>query len=258
MEAVSKRVQTVPALEKALDIMEYMANRGDFVTIKEIAADLSIPPATAYRTVNYLLSRNYLRQNVENEAEFFLGPQIQRLSDIISRQFDISAIAKPFMRQLAGQCGHTVQLGVLQEFQVVYIEQVLPAKPVNIIAALRTGIPVNVSASGKVLVANLVPEEQAHFLENAVLEARTHRSITSLEDFLAELKKVKQQGYAMDYEEYARGIGCLAVPIRNAWGQVVAAVGITGHSLDFKDEALERNARLILDAGRKISLNLGA
>ncbi len=258
MEAVSKRVQTVPAIEKALDIMEYMANRGEFVTIKEVAADLGIPQATAYRTVNYLLSRNYLRQSVEAEGEYFLGPQLQRLSDVISRQFDIIAIAKPFMRHLASQCGHTVQLGVLQEAQVVYIEQVLPTRPVNIIAALRTGIPVNVSASGKVLVANMAPEEQAHFLENAVLEARTHRSITNPEDFMEELRKVKQQGYAVDYEEYARGIGCLAVPIRNARGQVVAAIGITGHSLDFKDEALERNARLVLDAGRSISFNLGA
>ncbi len=256
MEAISKKVQPVPAIAKALDILEYIANRSDFVTIKEIAAELGIPQATAYRTVNYLLSRNYLQQNID--GEFFLGPQLQQLSDVISRQFDIIAIVKPFMRQLASRCGHTVQLGVLQEFQVVYIEQVLPARPVNIIAALRTGIPVNVSASGKVLVASLAPEEQAYFLENAVLEPRTHRSITDREEFLAELRKVRQQGYAVDYEEYARGIGCLAVPIRNARGQIVAAVGITGHSLDFKDEALEKNIRLVLDAGRDISASLGA
>jgi DNA-binding IclR family transcriptional regulator len=256
MEAIDRKVQIVPALEKALDIMEYMARRGDFVTIKEVVADLGIPLATAYRTVNYLLSRNYLRQNAEIEGEFFLGPQIQQLSDVISRHFDIIAIAKPVMRHLASQCGHTVQLGVLQEYQVVYIEQVLPVKPVNIIAALRTGIPVNVSASGKVLVANLAPEEQARFLENAVLEARTHRSITMTDDFMTELKKVKEQGFALDYEEYARGIGCLAVPVRNIRGQVVAAIGITGHSQDFKDEALERNVRLVLDAGRDISFSI--
>lgn len=257
MVAVDKKVQTVPAIEKALDILEYIADRGEFVTIKEIAAQLCIPTATAYRTVNYLLSRNYLRQSGESEGEFFLGPQIQRLSDVISRTFDIIAIAKPVMRQLASQCGHTVQLGILQEFEVVYIEQVLPTKPVNIIAALRTGIPVNVSASGKILVANLAPEEQRHFLENAKLEARTHRSITNAEEFMAELHKVKNQGFAVDYEEYARGIGCLAVPIRNFRGHVVAAVGITGHSSDFKDEALDRNIRFVLDAGESISSSIG-
>ncbi len=258
MEAVDKKVRTVPALEKALDILEYIASRGDFVTIKEISAQLSIPTATAYRTVNYLLSRHYLRQNLEIEGEYFLGPQIQRLSDVIARQFDIVALAKPVMRQLASQCGHTVQLGVLQGFEVVYIEQILPAQPVNIIAALRTGLPVNVSASGKILVAHMTPEEQTHFLDNASLETRTHRSLTDRQAFMAELQKVKSQGYAVDYEEYARGIGCVAVPIRNFRGQVIAAIGITGHSSDFKDEALEKNVRLVMNAGQSISSSISA
>jgi len=255
--AVEKKVQVVPALEKALDILEYIAERGDFVTTKEISAELGIPIATTYRTVNYLCCRNYLRENPDVEGGgYSLGSQIQVLADHITRQFDLISVALPTMRRLAAQSEQTVQLGVLQDGQVIYIEQVLPAKPINIIAALRTSIPVNVSASGKVLVAYLPLQEQLDFLENAVLEPRTKRSITDLALFQEELRLVRQQGYALDYEEYARGIGCLAVPIQNRRGQVIAAIGITGHSTEYSGEKLDQYALLAREAGRTISSNI--
>ena len=254
--AIDKKVQVVPALEKALDILEYIAERGGFVPAKEISANLNIPIATTYRTVNYLCSRNYLHENPDVEGGYSLGAQIQILADLITRQFDLISVALPSMRRLAAQSEQTVQLGVLQGHQVIYIEQVLPAIPVNIIAALRTGIAVNVSASGKVLVAHLPPQEQNDFLENVVLEPRTKRSITDIGQFRDELFQVKKQGYALDYEEFARGIGCLAVPIKNSRGQVIAAIGITGHSIEYSGEKLEKYVKLVRDAGRAISSNI--
>jgi len=255
--AVEKKVQVVPALEKALDILEYIAERGDFVTTKEISAELGIPIASTYRTVNYLCSRDYLRENPDVEGGgYSLGAQIQVLADHITRQFDLISVALPSMRRLAAQSEQTVQLGILQDEQVIYIEQILPSKPVNIIAALRTGISVNVSASGKVLVAHLPPQEQLDLLDNVVLEPRTKRSITDVEKFLEELQQVRQQGFAVDYEEYARGIGCVAVPITDSRGQVIAAIGITGHSAEYSGETLEHYVKLARDAGRAISSNI--
>jgi DNA-binding IclR family transcriptional regulator len=255
--STEKKVQVVPALEKALDILEYIAERGDFVSTKEISAELGIPIATTYRTVNYLCNRNYLRENPDLEGNgYSLGAQIQILADHITRQFDLISVALPSMRRLAAQSEQTVQLGILQEHQVIYIEQVLPAKPVNIIAALRTGIAVNVSASGKVLVAHLPPQEQNDFLEKAELEPRTKRSITAIEQFRDELLQVKKQGYATDNEEFARGIGCVAVPIRNSRGQVIAAIGITGHSAEYTGNNWRNTSQLVRDAGRAISSNI--
>lgn len=258
MKDAEGSVTVVPALEKALDILEYIAQRGTYVTVKEVSNGLGIPLATAYRTIKYLWSRKYLQTKSEAGGEYYLGPQLLYLAHLITKQFDLISIAKPVMNELAAKSGQTAQLGVLQDFGVVYIEQALPAKPVNIIAALRTVIPVNVSASGKVLVAHLPAGEQDFFLKNAHLPPQTENSIVDIDEFKQELQKVKEQGYALDHEEYARGIGCAAAPIQDCTGQTIAAIGITGPIVDYIDaRKLEHLVQLVKRAAAKISQELG-
>lgn len=256
MSINGKKAVTVPAVEKALDIMEYIARQGKAVAIKDITATLDIPPATAYRTVKYLCSRKYLKETVQ--AEYALGPQLLYLTDLIAKQFDMIIEAEPIMKELATRSGQTAQLGILQDLGVMYIQQSLPPTPVNIIATLRTVIPVNISASGKILVAHLPQREQEYFLHHATLLAQTKNSIVDIDEFKQELNTVKEQGYAQDREEYARGIGCVAAPVWNHRDQVIAAVGITGQIADYQDDAnLNRLIGLVKFAAEELSTNIG-
>lgn len=253
----SVKSPAVPALEKALDILEYVAQQGAPAVVKQIATNLDLPLATTYRIVKYLCSRGYLTG--EAEGEYSLGPQFLYLAQVMTGQFDLISQAKPIMNALAAQTGQTAQLGILQDSGVVYIEQAFPSKPVNIVAALRTVIPINLSASGKVLVAYLNPQEQAYFLQTAPLVMQTRRSIVDREAFQAELLAVRQQGYALDQEEYARGIGCAAAPIWDYKNQAIAAIGITGHIKDYNDpENLAQVIAHVMDAARAISRRVGA
>jgi DNA-binding IclR family transcriptional regulator len=162
------------------------------------------------------------------------------------------------MKELSEKTGQTTQLGILRGYGVIYIEQVLPMKPVNIVAGLRTLMPVNVSASGKVLVAFLPNEEQDAFLQNAELPPQTLQSITDIRMFKQELIKVKENGYAMDNEEYARGIACLAAPIMDHSGNVKAAIGITGHITAYTDKGnFLRLSQDVVSAAVKISESIG-
>lgn len=249
----------VPALEKALNVIEFIGRRGSPVTIKTISVDLGIPLATAYRTVKYLCNRKYLKKSPLIDGEYTLGPQLLYLAHLATKQSNLVAEAEPVMRDLTTRSGQTTQLGVLQDFGVMYIEQKLPTKPVNIVATLRTVLPVNVSASGKVLVAYLSSSEQELFLQNAHLAAQTLNSITEVSQFKQELTKVKNSGYALDHEEYARGIGCAAAPIYDHRKQVVAAIGLTGPITDYTNEIkLEQLIRWVKEAAIEISRNLGA
>lgn len=254
---VKSPAPAVPALEKALDILEYVAQHGTPITVKQIAITLELPLATTYRIVKYLCNRGYLRG--ETEGEYSLGPQFLYLTQVVTGQFDLISQAKPIMNALAAQTGQTAQLGILQDSGVVYIEQAFPSRPVNIVAALHTVIPVNLSASGKVLVAYLNPQEQAYFLQSAPLVMQTRRSIVDRETFQAELLAVRQQGYALDQEEYARGIGCAAAPIWDYRNQVIAAIGITGHIKDYNDpQDLAQVVGRVTDAAQAISRRIGA
>jgi len=249
-----RKPTVVPALEKALDIIEYIARKGSYMTAKTIANDLGIPSATTYRTINYLCSRGYLQEEANGEGRYYLGTQLLHLANLMSNQMDLVQIAKPVMQELASKTGQTAQLGILQKDHVIYIDQVLPVTPVNIIAALRTPIPLNVSAAGKVLAAYLQPERQTALLEQISLRQQTPNSLSGVDAFKEELHTVKVTGYALDNEEYARGIGCAAAPIYDYQRQVIAAVGITGHIADYTDE-VNRQAliNLVIDAAHEIS-----
>lgn len=253
-----KKLTVVPALEKALDIMEYIAETRRPVLLKEISVELGIPPATVYRTVNYLCHRHYLRKDSQIDGAYLLGPQLLSLSRAITEQTDLLIEAGPVLNELAANSEQTAQIGILQDFGVMYIDQRLPAKPVNIIAALRVVIPVNLSASGKILVAYLPPREQEYFLERAQLVRQTENSIVNKAEFQQELLKVKETGYALDHEEYARGIGCVAAPIWDHTGRAIAAIGLTGRVADYAEENLERLICLVKDAANEISRRFGA
>jgi DNA-binding IclR family transcriptional regulator len=256
MRSDAKKVTVIPALEKALDILEFLASEGKPMTVREIAQALNIATVTAYRTVNYLCSRNYLS---EKRGSYTLGDQIAHLARQLSHQTDWVKEAAPVLRRLALQSEQTAQLGILSGFGVTYIDQRMPPHPVSIIAALRTILPINVSASGKVLVANLPSEEREYFLQHAELPAQTENTLTDLDEFRAELDRVREQGYALDFEEYARGIGCVAAPIRDANGHAVAAVGITGHIADYLDtEHLTRLIGYVQQAAQEISAQIQA
>lgn len=257
--AVTKKTPVVPALEKALDILEYIAQEGVPVTLKDITTTLNIPHATAYRTVKYLCSRNYLKPDPQSESAYYLGPQLLYLAHVMNRQFDLITEAAPIIKELAARTNQTAQIGVLQDLGVMYVDQAQPTRPVTIIAALRTVIPVNLSASGKVLVAHLLPREQEYFLQNCTLAKQTKNSIVDLDRFREELATVKAQGYAFDHEEYARGIGCLAAPIWDHTDQVIAAVGVTGHIADYTDDDNRAHlVDLVCAAAQEISQTIGA
>ncbi len=142
-----KKLIVVPALEKALDIMEYIAETRRPVLLKEISMELGIPSATVYRTVNYLCHRQYLRKDSQIDGAYLLGPRLLLLANAITDQIDLLTEASPVLKELAAKSGQTAQIGILQDFGVMYVAQMLPTKPVNIIAALRTIISVNLSAS---------------------------------------------------------------------------------------------------------------
>lgn len=218
----------VPAVERAIDILEYIAENPEGKTIAEICQALKIPLASAFRTTKYLVGRGYLRENNHLPCRYRLGFQVLKISNALLNGVSLYSAAKKSMPRVVQITNQAVQLGILQGAMVTYIEQMLPKTPVNIIAPVHMPIALNSSASGKVILANKSREEQMQLLDSIEYEVRTEKSIRNREQMLLELKKVKLCGYAMDDEEYALGIGCLAAPIFDSEGECVGALGITG------------------------------
>jgi len=117
--------------------------------------------------------------------------------------------------------------------------------------------PAHCTAIGKVLLASLAEPELKAFLNTAELRPMTPRTITAIPNLEQELERVRVQGYAIDDEEFAQGLRCLAVPVQNFTGNVVAAIGISGPVWRVSLDRVAQLAELVRAAGRRLSQQLG-
>ncbi|HPT83375.1 MAG TPA: IclR family transcriptional regulator [Limnochordia bacterium] len=243
----------VPAVKNALDIFELLSTKPAGLTLKQISSTLGIPQTSCFRVVKYLLSRGYLTIISESSPDrYTLGFSLLDLADKIEPK--LRTLAKDVLRELANSSEMTAQLGVLHGNGVMYIEQALPVEPVSIIAKLRTVLPINVSAAGKVLLAYLPEEKRAEALASAELRCRPEERAAVESKLWEEFSQIRRQGYGTDYEEYARGIGCLAAPVFDNTERVIAGIGVTGHIASFNDGHVFANlVHLVKAAADKLS-----
>lgn len=249
----------VVAVDRCIDILEYISNANAPVSVKEISINLKIPNASCFRIMKNLQMRGYIEEGAQTSGQYVLGFKVLDLADKKKSTLDVRTIAVPYMNQLSKNINQTVQLGRLEDAGVIYIEQALSMSPIKVIGPLFTPLAVNVSASGKVLCAFLPLYEQTAYIEKADFVRLTDNSIMDKVEFKRQLQLVRKNYFAVDIEEYSTGIGCLAVPIFDYRGRCVASLGLTGNIEDYRDEeVLERMKRELSDTAKQISAKLGA
>lgn len=247
----------VPAVDRTLDIFEFLVTKKQ-ATIKEMAEALNIPLVSTSRIVKALVNRKFLIEKKGSATQYSLGIKLLYFSQIASQQLDFTEIAKEKMSELSNRTNQASQLAIMEKGSVIYTELIIPQVPISIIAPLRTPLAINLSAGGKVLCAWMSEKEREMMLNNITLEKNTNKSIIDKEEFLSHLEKVKEVGYAIDDEEFSYGIGCIAAPIFDYLGNVVAAVGLTGPISTYHDEKnFEYIKRSVTETAKDISQELG-
>lgn len=247
----------VPSLDRALTVLEYIAQARDPVSIKSIVTDLQFPHTSVFRIVKQLAARNYIQEDSQRTSHFRLGLQILTLANGMTYINDLRQVANSELYSLAIKSKQVVQLGIIRDYSVTYIEQITPPNPVLLYTDLYSILPINISAAGKVLTAFATPSEREYILSNTEFHKATVNTIDNRKDLLVELSKVSGNGFAFDNEEYAIGIGCLAAPIFNHEIRCVAAVGLTGAISNYQGESKEHLVDLLTQSARNISLRLG-
>jgi DNA-binding IclR family transcriptional regulator len=161
------------------------------------------------------------------------------------------------MRKLADQTGQTANLGILDKSEVIHIEVVAPDRPVRFWASIGKREAAHVSGLGKVLLAAMPPNDLETYLRQPRIRITEH-TITEAPALKQELQEVARQGYAIDNEESNIGVVCIAAPIRDATGRIVAAVSISGLRTEFEPEAtMHHLIDLVRSAAAGISARLG-
>ena len=255
--ATGGTVRRVPAVDRAVRLLDSLRRAGGPRGISELARELGLHKATV-RDILLTLEYHGLVERDAATARFRLGAGLARFAVAVRSGESLAAVARPFLRRLVEQTGETALVTVLDGARQLIVAQDEPAGALKISAPVGRRLPLLAGAPAKVLLATLAPARLDALLGAGSLPRYTARSITEPAAYRAELRAVRQQGYALDDEEFLDGVRAVSAPVRGADGVVVAALTVVGFSTRLAPERLRPTIAAVVDAAAEVSLRLGA
>jgi DNA-binding IclR family transcriptional regulator len=250
VETISGGVQSV---DRALTILEVLARIGE-AGVTEIAAELGVHKSTAFRLVTTLEGHRLVEQTVDR-GKYRLGVGLLRLAGATTARLDLVQEARPVCRQLAADTGETVNIAVLSESSALYLDQVAGSSALQPHNWVGQHIPLHATSNGKVLLSGLDDAALDEVL--GALSRYTALTITRRSLLREELALVREQGYAVAVDELEVGLTAAAAPIRNAHGDVVASMSVSGPTFRLSAERVKGVLPQLLDAALEVSHRLG-
>lgn len=217
----------VQSVERALDLLEFLAHSPNKVGISELSSATGQPVATVHRLLMTLLAREYVARD-SRTRRYTLGSAAYALVNIEHQIMNWNEVAAPFLRELVEVSGETANIVLLERDRAVYVAQAQSKRMVRMFTELGNRVPLHSTGCGKVLLAYLPTNVANILISQTELRSYTSKTITEPEQLRQELEKIRQQGYAVDNGEQEDGVRCIAVPVYNPKGKVAAAMSISG------------------------------
>ncbi|TVQ38046.1 MAG: MarR family transcriptional regulator [Geminicoccaceae bacterium] len=246
----------VQSLTRALALLEAVAESHDGLTLSDLAELTGLPPSTAHRLLTTLEATRFVRFE-PSQGLWQVGIQAFVVGNAFVRTRDVTAIARPHMRRLRDECGETVNLYLEDAGEVVCMTQVESRQLMRAIARPGGRVRMHVSGAGKAILAHLDENRLRAILLQHGLKRYTAQSIDSPAKLRAELARIRERGYAIDDEENAVGLRCVAAPILDEHGLPVAAISLSGPTARLGDDDVRRFGRSVRAAARDITLHYG-
>ena len=254
-----KELKRVQSLERALNILELMAQEGIPISVSELAAKVGLKVSTVHRLLATLAHRGYVEQDPET-SKYRLGLKLLEVGNASLYYFDVRTVARPYLESLVDKCNETSNLAVLDGTEVVYIDQVESKNMiiVKMFAQVGNRGPVHCTASGKCLLAYLDDDKLNEILNKLSLVKHTNETIVDLNYLRKELSRVKEDGYAFDWGEMEEHVRCVAAPIFDRAGRAVASVSISGPSNRITSYYIKNElVDLVKETASQISYKMG-
>jgi DNA-binding IclR family transcriptional regulator len=218
--------QLLSSVIRALEVLDFFTVEKPELSLAEISRRMGMHKSSVYRILRTLEAANFLRWNGER-GQYSLSPKILELASRVLARYDLREVAGPSMDDLAARTGEIIHLSILDGHDIVYLEKKGAGQVLTVATRVGGRYPAYASAMGKVLLAFLPEQQLQRLLEETELSALTPSTITDKVQLRRELDKIRAQGFAFDDEEAFPGIRCIAAPIHEPRGRVVAAVSAT-------------------------------
>ena len=246
---------TIKSLERAMEVFEFLSE-GQGMPLTQLATDLNQSPATVYRILVTLEKRGLVE--FDHVAQLWhIGPRSFVIGARFIRRTNLVERARPIMRKLMEDTGETANLGVQQEDSVLFLSQVETQASIRAFFPPGTLSPMHASGIGKALLAHIDELRLNTLLSKTQFERFTGYSITEPTALRAHLSDIRTKGYSIDNEEKNTGMRCIAAPVFDFNGEVIAGISVSGPTSRIEPARLEELIAPVMNAAQDLTFAIG-
>lgn len=253
---VASQLDKSPVM-KALRMLSHLAESEEPLGLAELSRALKMPKPTSYRLARALVEAGFLQKDPLTNR-YLVGANFEHVALNALRHGAGHSSRRLLMNELADEVGARVNFVLLKAGNLSYVEWVDSTAPLRVDIRTDAPMPVHCTASGKLLLAHSSDDLQAHILRSAPFKRFTNNTIVSAEDLEQELRKVRRRGHSEDNEELLPGVVCLAVPVRNRAGAVIAGLAVMSPTGTMGLKDLRAALPRITDCAERISSEIGS
>jgi IclR family pca regulon transcriptional regulator len=249
------------SLERGLAILSSFRSGRPLLGVSELSRELGLSRSTTHRYIATLSALGYLQQDAPTK-KYRLGPRVLDLGFSAINSMELREVAAPHLRRLSDETGYTVNMAILDGLDIVYVERCRSSRAgqreIDLNLHVGSRLPAYCTSMGKVLLAFLPEAARGNVLRELELVRRGPNTLTSKSALAAELKRVREQGFALNNEELAYGLRSIAAPVLDASGEAAAAINLAVHSSMVSIEDLvARLSPALRRAADAVSAHLG-
>ena len=250
--ASSGRLSSVTS---ALLVMKAFSAEEAEIGISSLAKRLGLAKSTVHRLAVTLAAEGFLEQNPET-GRYRLGLSLFTLGALARRRMDVSNVSRPLLGVLRDKYQEAATLAILSRTSIMYLHNLESGQAIGIRAYIGDLKPAHCTAEGRVMLAFAAPAVVAEVIKEGLV-ARTPKTLTDPDALLRLLDETRTAGYAIDDEESEAGMRCIAAPVRDISGKVIAAVGLAGPTQRLTKKDLRALAPDVVATGEAVSVRLG-
>lgn len=246
----------VKSAKKIFHILEELARNGGKMKLKDISKNLGYPPSTTHRLLNTLTELGYVDQD-PTSSDYNIGVKVLSLASSTLSGLDLGNIALNYLCALRDRTGETANLVVNDGNESLYIQKAESRAMVRVFALIGKRAPLHATGVGKVMLADKQWGEVREIFAETGTPRITKYTITDLDEMKLELEKIRRRGYAYDNEECELGAFCVAAPVRDYTGKVIASMSVSIPTNRFSKITKEMLIKEVLTQSSKLSIKLG-
>lgn len=244
---------TVKSADRVLDIFELFADEQDTLSLTDISRKLVLPPSSVHKLLQNLLNRGYLETDKHGKT-FRLGYKLFEIGSKVSRNTDYATEFQHVASKIINDINESVFLSIRNGDKVLYIAEKQSTHPVRFVSHLGMQLPLHATAMGKMLLSGLSDEEVRRLYPENELGKLTDTTLSDLNELLDQLRTIRREGLAYSAGEAVQGIRCVAAPITNAAGDIVAAMSVSIPVSRVEEGIWERSVAAVKQGAKEISV----